>query len=117
MDNVSIGEVIALAKTFGGGGGGGGGSSGGGVLYVTASQDMVLDKNFEEIQTALDGGKVVIHKIETQSDGVLYAPLIAAASYPEDPYYSVTFYHFGLRQEISFGNTSPTDPLVYEEEE
>lgn len=92
--------------------GGGGGSSGGGVLYVTAS-NTTLDKNLEEIQTALDGGKVVMFKRESQSDGVFYDPLILTASLPEDPYYGVTFYDFRLKQELSFYNTTgPTDPLV-----
>jgi hypothetical protein len=94
------------------------GSSGGGVLYVTASQGMALDKNLVEIQAALDGGKVVMIKRESPSDGVFYCPLIKTASSPEEPYYGVTFYDFGFGggQERTFSNTtSPTDPLVYEE--
>lgn len=91
-------------------------SGGGGVLYVTASQDRALDKNFEEIQTALDGGKVVMLKRESLSDGVFYAQLFKAASFPEAPYYCVAFYDFSMSQGIFFSNTtSPTDPLVYEE--
>lgn len=99
----------------------GGGSSGGGVLYVTVSQgEMALTKNLEEIQTALDSGKVVMFKRESPSDGVFYCPLINTASFPdpEDAYYGVTFYDFGVGagQKITFRNTtSPTDPLVYEE--
>ena len=111
---MTTGEVIALIKAFGGGGGG---SSCGGVLYITAS-NMTLDKNFEEIQTALDGGKVVMIKRESPSDGVFYGPLINTVSFPEDPYYCVTFYDFGVGtgQKATFSNTTgPTDPLVYEE--
>lgn len=95
------------------------GSSGGGVLYVTASQDMALSKNLEEIQAALDGGKVVMLKVETPSDGDYYFPLTRAVSYsdPEGPYYGVTFYNFSLGKAVSFSNTTgPTDPLVYEDE-
>ena len=95
-----------------------GGSSGGGVMYVTVSRDMALDKNLEEIQTALDGGKVVMVKRESPSDGVFYCPLINTASYPEDPYYGVTFFGFQGGQGITFtfsNTTSPTDPLVYQE--
>lgn len=108
-------NMIALIKGLAGNGGGG--SSGGGVMYVTNNQDtMTLDKNLEEIQTALDGGKVVMLKIESQSNGVIYFPLSRAASYPEDPYYGVSFFNFAVKQEMTFSNaTSPTDPLVYEE--
>lgn len=110
---MNTGEVIALAKAFGGGGGG----SGGGVLYVTASQDnSTLDKNFEEIQGALDAGKTVVLKQESSDEGVFYRPLTRTFYYPEDPYYGVNFYNFVAKQEITFSNTTgPTDPLVYEE--
>lgn len=112
---MTTGEVIALIKAFGGSGGG---SSGGGVLYATVSRDMVLDKNLEEIKAALDGGKVVMLKRESPNDGVFYCPLFKTAYFPEDPYYGVTFYDFGTGggQEATFSNdTSPTDPLVYQE--
>lgn len=113
---MTTGEVIALIKAFGGGGGG---SSGGGVLYVTTDGiPVVLSKNLDEIQTALDGGKVVMLKHESSSDGVFYCPLIETAYFPEDPYYAVSFYDFGIGggQKLTFGNTtSPADPLVYQE--
>lgn len=114
---MTTGEVIALIKAFGGGSGGGG-SSGGGVLYVTLSQDMALDKNLEEIQTALDGGKVVMLKTESPDDGVFYSPLtgIYSSPDPEYAYYNVRFYSFSMAQEGVFSNrTSPTDPLVLED--
>ena len=56
MDNVSIGEVIALSKAFGGGGG----SSGGGVLVVNISKKTdskyVCDKTTGEMWSALTNG-------------------------------------------------------------
>lgn len=106
-----IGTVIALHNALGGGGG----SSGGGVLVVN-DVNGTLDKNFEEIQGALDAGKTVVLKTESSDDGVFYRPLTRTFYYPEDPYYGVNFYNFVLKQEITFRNTtSPTDPLVYEE--
>jgi hypothetical protein len=108
-------EIAAIAEMFANMSGGG--SSGGGVLYVTSSKDtMTLSKNLEEIQAALDGGKVVMLKRESPSDGVFYAPLFKTVSLPEDPYYGVAFYDFYYTQNVVFSNTtSPTDPLVYEE--
>lgn len=56
MDNVSIGEVIALSKAFGGGG-----SSGGGVLVVNATApSYVCDKTAGEMLTAFSKGPVII---------------------------------------------------------
>ena len=97
----------------------GGGSSGGGALYVTTSQDMALDKNFEEIQAALDSGKVVMAKGVSFSETV-YIPLTKAVSTsdPENPYYGVAFYNYDFQKEVFFSNTTgPTDPLVFEQEE
>lgn len=44
MDNVSIGEVIALSKVFGGGGG----SSGGGMLVAHMSYNEQLDNDYTD---------------------------------------------------------------------
>lgn len=63
MDNVSIGEVIALSKAFGGSGGG----SGGGVLVVHETVSDIthtLDKTWQEI---VDAGFAVLHI--TRSNG------------------------------------------------
>lgn len=56
MDNVSIGEVIALSKAFGGGG-----SSGGGVLEISVDNDTgALNKTWQEIHDAVLSGKLCI---------------------------------------------------------
>ena len=52
-----IGEIVALAKGLGGSGGGG--SSGGGALRINVTyegSDTVLDKTWEEIVEAIEGG-------------------------------------------------------------
>lgn len=75
MDNVSIGEVIALSKAFGGGG-----SSGGGVMVVNGTLDdeettCTLDKTWQEIH---DGGFGVV---KPQFDnGVYYYPIVTVYS-------------------------------------
>lgn len=83
MDNVSIGEVIALAKTFGGGGGG---SSGGGVLVVHADESGVLDKTYAEIKSASNNGVVILN----QSGEIYYLNYIGYDSMSEA--YTVSFF-------------------------
>lgn len=72
MDNVSIGEVIALAKTFGGGGGG---SSGGGVLEISVDDDTgALNKTWQEIHDA----SLAVLKNSYGGDGAYWALIMSA---------------------------------------
>lgn len=92
-----IGEIVALAKGLGGNGGGG---SSGGVLVVHASDDdtPVLDKTWQEIKDAIDGGSVVM--AITADNDVTYLATVPA-QYGEDTFV------------VSFIISGTTDTNVY----
>lgn len=86
---VGIGEVIALAKTFGGGGG----SSGGGVLMVTltlnGSGKYAANKTAGEIYAAASGGGWVTFHY-TDSYGADSYDIMRGFSIDETGYYVST---------------------------
>lgn len=96
MDNVSIGEVIALSKAFGGSGGG---SSGGGVLVVHFDDDTgALDKTWQEIYDAdfavivgaAPNGKMYNHVLSVYAMGSSYFISVLDGGVNYDTYSFVT---------------------------